>query len=59
MTECRIVGPYFPLGETEWRCTTHGVDAVLRDPLVLHGTEPFRREDFVCPVGAEKEKSDD
>ena len=50
MSECKIVGPYFPLGETEWRCATHDVDAILRDPVIAVLSRPRRREDFVCPV---------
>ena len=49
MAKCRIVGPYLPVGDTEWRCSTHGVDAVLNDPS-LHGGDVFRREDFHCPT---------
>ena len=51
--ECQIVGPYLPAGETEWRCTTHHVDAALK-PDVERGLKTYRRDDFICPV-ADKE----
>lgn len=47
---CRIVGPYLPEGETEWRCTLHGVDARLK-PGIERGRKTYRREDFECPAG--------
>ena len=50
MSECRIVGPYYPVGDVDWRCTTHGVSADLRDPA-RYGAGDLRREDFFCPVG--------
>lgn len=49
-TECRIVGPYLPVGDTDWTCATHGVIAELRD-LGRFGAADLRREDFYCPVG--------
>jgi hypothetical protein len=45
---CRIVGPYYPIGEVDWMCRTHDVPAVLRDRGRL-GAKDLRREDFICP----------
>ena len=47
---CVIVGPYYPVGDVDWRCITHQVDAVLRDPA-RYGGRDHRREEFRCPVG--------
>lgn len=46
---CRIKGPYGTVGDAEWECVTHGVEAELRDQAQF-GHPPFRREDFICPV---------
>lgn len=46
---CRIVGPYLPVGDTDWECRTHGVLAELRDTSKVGGV--VRRGDFFCPVG--------
>ncbi len=49
MTACRIVGPYMPVGDTDWECRTHGVLAILRDPSRA-GAPDIGRADMVCPV---------
>lgn len=46
MTECVIVGPYLPVGETDWRCTTHPEADLIRDPA-SEGRQ-IRREDLTC-----------
>lgn len=53
---CHIKGPYYPNGDTEWECVTHGVEAVLRDPSRF-GTPGLRRADFACPVTAPARES--
>jgi hypothetical protein len=50
MPPCVIKGPYYPAGEIDWRCDTHGIEAELKDPAQI-GKPPFKREDFYCPVG--------
>lgn len=56
MTECRIVGPYLPAGDDEWRCATHNVNAVLRDESIWR-IRQVRREDFICPLAMTEEVS--
>lgn len=49
---CKIVGPYLPVGDTDWECRTHDVLAELRDTApTLLPDESYRREHFRCPVG--------
>lgn len=48
---CHIKGPYYPVGDIDWVCTTHNVNAVLRDPA-RYGAKDLRRADFVCPKEA-------
>lgn len=49
---CRITGPYLPVGDTDWVCRVHKVDAELRDPTYVPPRGgSYRREDFYCPVG--------
>jgi hypothetical protein len=46
---CDIRGPYLPVGDTDWYCRAHNVDAELRNPPY----DPKRggRSQFYCPVG--------
>lgn len=46
--QCRVVGPYLPEGEVDWRCRMHSTPVVLRDPS-RYGSSDLRREDFRCP----------
>lgn len=48
---CKIVGPYLPAGDVEWRCMTHDTPALLIDPTKM-GADVLRREDFTCPKTA-------
>lgn len=50
--KCRIVGPYLPVGDTEWTCRTHGVSAVLVDESRA-GAADIKRSEVVCPVARE------
>lgn len=50
---CNIVGPYYPIGDTEWMCQTHRRPAELRNPEKDRPAGASRhREDFFCPWGA-------
>lgn len=49
-TGCRIVGPYFPVGDTDWECRTHDVLAELIDPARA-GAPDIRKAEMFCPVG--------
>ena len=46
---CPITGPYYPVGELDWKCEKHKVPAVLMDPS-RYGAKDLRREDFRCPA---------
>ena len=46
---CHITGPYYPVGELDWKCEKHKVPAVLMDPS-RYGSKDLRREDFRCPA---------
>jgi hypothetical protein len=48
---CEIKGPYYPIGDVDWECRTHGATAVLVDPS-RYGAKDLRRSDFRCSVGA-------
>jgi hypothetical protein len=48
---CEIKGPYYPVGDVDWECRTHGATAVLVDPS-RYGAKDLRRSDFRCSVGA-------
>ena len=45
MSECRIKGPYYPFGDVEWVCVTHG------DVVCEMDGEQIRRESMRCPIG--------
>jgi hypothetical protein len=47
--KCRIVGPYFPTGEIDWECLTHGTICFLKDMSIPYARD-VRREDFYCPA---------
>lgn len=49
-TDCKIKGPYLPVGDIDWECSTHKIDCELIHARRF-GTKDLRREDFFCPVG--------
>lgn len=57
MTECKIRGPYLPVGDTEWECVRHEVNARLKEDAQarinagLLDPNGARKSDFYCPVG--------
>lgn len=48
---CEIKGPYYPVGDLDLECRTHGATAVLVDPS-RYGAKDLRRSDFRCSVGS-------
>lgn len=50
--ECKIVGPYIPMGENDWRCKTHNCLVEFRDPTRLHAPD-ICREEMICPHSRE------
>lgn len=57
MTECKIRGPYLPVGDTDWECVRHEVNARLKEEAQarinagLLNPNETRKSDFYCPVG--------
>jgi hypothetical protein len=49
-SECVIKGPYYPVGDVDFECRTHGVVAVLRDPA-RYAAADIRRAEMRCPIG--------
>lgn len=47
---CNLKGPYYPVGDVDFECRTHGVTAVLRDPA-RYGAADIRLDEVRCPVG--------
>lgn len=48
--KCKIVGPYLPIGDTDYECRTHEVLAELRDPSRF-GQAGIRKDEMYCPIG--------
>lgn len=47
LQHCEIVGPYLPVGDTDWTCRAHGDRVHLKDPSRA-GAPDLRREEFYC-----------
>jgi hypothetical protein len=47
--DCVKKGPYLPLGETEWECTTH--DRELHLMVKLSTGQSPKRDDMNCAIG--------
>ena len=45
---CLAVGPYLPIGRTDWECKTHNVE--LERDRAFHGL-PAAEGGWYCPVG--------
>lgn len=55
--ECKIRGPYLPVGDVDWECVRHEVNARLKEHAQarihagLLNPNEARKSDFYCPVG--------
>lgn len=47
--DCRIVGPFLPVGDVDFECRTHNVLCELKDPD-RYGSPDIRRDEVYCPV---------